>query len=335
MRAIRHSEELPQRKKKAILLKDLAKRYLEWATGVRRNGAIDDKNRYERHVKPRFEDIRVNEISTFSLEKMKADMMKDGLSPQSAKLSLSLLRAMINRAREWGLYQGENPVSKIKMPRPQNERQRFLTHEEASKLLDYLKNPPPPKGQQKDTQDPFRLLQLHDIVLLSLFTACRAGEAFNLRGRDVNFQTGVMSLVDTKNSETRHVPMTESVRDMFRRRMPEDKNDFIFKSRTGGKIKEVSHAFDRAVEALGFNANVNDRRQKVVFHSLRHTALSWAAMNGASLRTLAELAGHKGLDMVKRYSHLTESHMRDVMTGLQGAFEKATEPMRVKGNEGN
>jgi len=73
----------------------------------------------------------------------------------------------------------------------------------------------------------------------------------------VNFQTGVMSLVDTKNSETRHVPMTESVEICFRRRMPEDKNDFIFKSRTGGKIKEVSHAFDRAVEALGFNANVN------------------------------------------------------------------------------
>jgi len=44
------------------------------------------------------------------------------------------------------------------------------------------------------------------------------------------------------------------------------------------------------------------------FHDLRHTAASYLAMEGAGLREIADILGHKTLAMVKRYSHLTEDH---------------------------
>ena len=44
------------------------------------------------------------------------------------------------------------------------------------------------------------------------------------------------------------------------------------------------------------------------FHDLRHSAASYLAMNGASLAEIAEVLGHKTLQMVKRYAHLSEGH---------------------------
>ena len=39
-------------------------------------------------------------------------------------------------------------------------------------------------------------------------------------------------------------------------------------------------------------------------------------MNGASLLEIAAVLGHKTLQMVKRYSHLSEDHTRDIVTKM-------------------
>lgn len=50
-----------------------------------------------------------------------------------------------------------------------------------------------------------------------------------------------------------------------------------------------------------------------VFHDLRHSCASYLAMGGATLLEIAEVLGHKTLDMVKRYAHLTEGHTASVV----------------------
>ena len=52
------------------------------------------------------------------------------------------------------------------------------------------------------------------------------------------------------------------------------------------------------------------------FHDLRHSAASYLAMNGASLAEIAEVLGHKTLQMVKRYSHLSEQHTASVVSKM-------------------
>ena len=49
------------------------------------------------------------------------------------------------------------------------------------------------------------------------------------------------------------------------------------------------------------------------FHDLRHSAASYLAMNGATLAEIAEVLGHKTLQMVKRYAHMTEGHTAKVV----------------------
>jgi integrase len=71
--------------------------------------------------------------------------------------------------------------------------------------------------------------------------------------------------------------MTDAVRGMLLRRQPleADPQALVFPGRNGVKIKQISESFNRAVNALGFNRTVDDPRQKVVFHTLRHTFASW------------------------------------------------------------
>ena len=321
-RSMRHGEELPQQKKKALIFSALAKAYLKWSAENKSRKGIDDKSRYENHLKDRFDEKRLDEISPFDLERMKSEMAKAGISPKTISHCLGLLRAMYNRASDLNLYDGPNPVKKIKMPVIQNARDRFLSIKEADRLLKELKRNPRYKKENRDLEDP----KLHDITLISLHSCARASEIFNLKIQDVDFSNGLMTLRDTKNTETRYAPMTASVRDMLKRRMPDDANEpsdpnaYIFTDEDGEKIKEVSNSFERVVDRLGFNDVVTDTRQRVVFHSCRHSFASWLAIQGTPLYTIAKLMGHKSISMSERYAHLSPDHKKDAINGLETAL---------------
>lgn len=317
-RSMRHGEELPQQKKKALTFSALARKYLKWSAENKSREGIDDKSRYENHLKDRFDDKRLDAISPFDLERMKSDMSKAGISPKTISHCLGLLRAMYNRADDWNLYDGPNPVKKIKMPVVQNARDRFLSIEEADKLLKELRRNPRYKKEHRELEDP----KLHDITLFSLHTGARASEIFNLKMQDIDLQSRLVTLRDTKNTETRYAPMTEAVRDMLKRRMPKDKKQitpdaYIFTDEDGAKIKEVSNSFERVIDRLGFNKGVTDPRQRVVFHTCRHSFASWLAIQGTPLYTIAKLMGHKSIAMSERYSHLSPDHKKDAINGLE------------------
>ena len=67
---------------------------------------------------------------------------------------------------------------------------------------------------------------------------------------------------------------------------------------------------------LGFNDGVEDRLDKVVFHSLRHTFGSWLAQNGEPLQVISDLLGHKDLKMTRRYAKLSPDQKRDAVLKL-------------------
>lgn len=322
IRSIRHGEELPQHKKKVPLLSVVAEKYLKWSSENKTRKGIDDKSRYEKHLKPRFADVPMDEINPFDLERMKSEMHKAGTAPKTISHCLGLLRSMFNKANAWNIYNGPNPVTKVKMPKVENARDRFLSVEEARILLKELKHDVRFKTEYRELEDP----QLHDIALFSLHTGARASEIFNIKGRDVDFTNGLIALRDTKNTETRYAPMTQDVRDMLKRREPDKPEHYIFMNSDGKKITEVTTSFERVIRRLKFNEGVTDPRLKVVFHTLRHTFASWLAIQGTPLFTIAKLMGHKTIAMSFRYSHLSPGHKKDAVQGLEMAFNaKETE----------
>jgi hypothetical protein len=65
------------------------------------------------------------------------------------------------------------------------------------------------------------------------------------------------------------------------------------------------------------------------FHDLRHSTASYLAMKGASLVEIAEVLGHRTLQMVRRYAHLSESHVKGLVESLgEDIFEGVADGAR-------
>jgi integrase len=71
---------------------------------------------------------------------------------------------------------------------------------------------------------------------------------------------------------------------------------------------------------LKFNEGITDKRQKLVFHSLRHTFASWLAMQGTPIYTIAQLMGHKSITMSERYAHLSPDHKKEAVKNMEIAL---------------
>lgn len=308
MRAIRHgSRNLPVNKKNASYFKDIAERYLSWSRENKSRQGKEDLSRYKNHLAPRFDHLRLDEIKPFDLERMKEELKKGGRSLGSTEHCLKLFRQMVNKAKLWGLFEGENPIKGVKIPNAQCPRMRFLSYEEADRLLRELAKVS---------------MQVHDIALISLHTGMRAGEIFNMRNYDIDFINSLINISDSKNGESRKSFMTEAVRDILMNRVSGPPTDYVFKTWKGTKIQEISDTYPRLVEKMGFNKGITDRRYKITFHSLRHTFASWLAMQGETLLTIKELLGHKTLDMTLRYAHLIPDHKRKTTLTLEKIFNE-------------
>jgi len=305
IRAKRHGAELPQQKKKAMKFKELAEKYLEWSAANKCKKGYDDQNRYDNHLKERFDNKRIDDISPFDLERLKTELAKAEYSASTIRHCLGLVKSMFNKAVDWNLYKGTNPGKKVKSPVMQNKRDRFLSFEEANHLLMELK--------AKD-------IMLHDLALLSLHTGARAGELLNLKAQDIDFKNGLISLKDTKNNETRYAPMTKAVKEILKARIPKEPGTLVFSSKKGKKIAQVSVNFFRFIDRLGLNDGVTDRRRRVVFHTLRHTFASWLAIQGTPIYTISKLMGHKSVSMSERYAHLSPDIKRTAIDNLDAVF---------------
>lgn len=65
--------------------------------------------------------------------------------------------------------------------------------------------------------------------------------------------------------------------------------------------------FRKAIEKTGLNEGITDQRNKIVFHTFRHTFASWIVQMGTPLPVVSQLLGHSNLQMTMRYAHLSPS----------------------------
>jgi len=193
--------------------------------------------------------------------------------------------------REWG-WCDDTPMRKVTKPKQPRGRVRFLSDEERARLLDAC----------RESRNPC----LYDVVVLALCSGMRKSEILNIKWADVDFNRRIITLHETKNGERRGVPLVglalERLRDRSKIRRLDNPYVFPAPPRYGEDPKpvDIQSAWDWAVA----RAKIEDFR----FHDLRHSAASYLAMNGATIAELAEILGHKTLQMVKRYSHLSTSH---------------------------
>jgi integrase len=186
---------------------------------------------------------------------------------------------MFSKGIEWGKAK-ENPARKVKLLKGEKQRVRFLSPEETQSFLSNCVD------------------HLRSISTVVLNTGMRKGEILGLRWDQVNFEQGLITLLDTKNREIRRIPMNQTVRATL---MEVPKNgDYVFSDGKGRRFTSLHTSFETAKKKSGI--------EDFHFHDLRHTFASNLVMSGVDIMTVKELLGHKTLAMTLRYSHLSSSH---------------------------
>jgi integrase len=268
---------------------------------------IREEGLYGKWIKNAIGHFPMKGIAPFHLEKLKKGMTDGGQSPRSVEYALAIIRQVFNTAKRLGKYKGESPTALVKSPKPDNGRMRFLTQEEATRLLNALKT---------------KSADVYDMTLLSLHSGLRFGEIASLTWQDVDMNKGVLTIRDAK-AGSRYAFLTEQAVAMLRNRPQGKPSDYVFQGRNG-KLDRMSLTFFRAVDELKLNEGIDDPRLQICFHSCRHSYASWLIDQGADLYTVQRLLGHKTNVMTQRYAHLGENKLRDAAKALGQAWQKET-----------
>ena len=222
-------------------------------------------------------------------------------SPATVNRYLAALsHAFTIAVTEWE-WLDDSPMRKVRKQTESRGRVRFLSDEERARLLKVC----------KESSNPY----LYTVVVLALSTGMRQGEIMGLTWDDVDLNKGRAILHETKNGERRAVALTghalELLKELGKVRRIDSKLLFPSKEIAPQKPQKPMDLRTPWEQALK-KAEILDFR----FHDLRHSAASYLAMNGASLAEIAEVLGHKTLQMVKRYAHLSEGHTARVVESM-------------------
>ena len=230
------------------------------------------------------------------------------ISSALSNLSSSFSNATINRykaaisvvfsyaCREYGLL--NNPVKNIRFKPENNERIRFLSDDERTRLF---------KACRASQWSKLQLL-----VLMAITTGARKSELLNLTFNDIDFDRQTAYVQTSKNGQPRVLPLTHKVITELNK-FSNQEVSLIFNS----ELKpDRPMCFNKQWKKALTQAEITDFR----YHDLRHSCASLLAQSGASLLEIAEVLGHKQIQVTKRYAHLCIDHksklINKVMRGL-------------------
>ncbi len=263
-------------------------------------GIVTDKNRFEKHIKPKFGDKEPEDIIPLDVDRLRIQLLKKR-APGTVKNVLELLRRIANFGVKKKLCPGFNFT--IEMPRTDNLKTEDLTPEQLSKLLGAI---------AKDTN-----LQAANMMKLALFTGMRRGEMFKLKWNDIDFNRGFINIKDPKGGPDQKIPVNDVARDLLESH-PRIKSPYVFPGRGGRQRTDIKHQVNRIKEEAGLPADFR------ALHGLRHVYASMLASSGeVGMYTLQKLLTHKDPRMTQRYAHLRDEALKRASDLAGSIIEKA------------
>ena len=257
-------------------LGDLINRYLVEVTPLMK-GASEDTIRLKAIMRKPLARWSLANLSAARTAAYRDERLKE-VSAGTVIRELAYLSAIINHARrEWGINV-PNPVQLIRKPQSPQARCKVLTDKEIEQLLYALE----PTGRRSHWTKP--------AVELALATAMRRGELLALRWEYVDLQNRTAFLSDTKNGESRTVPLSSAAVQVLSS-LPRHSSGMVIPV----KFFTLDAAFKRALKRAGLD--------DVRFHDLRRTAITFMADKLPNVIELAAVSGHKSLMVLKRYYH--------------------------------
>ena len=225
-----------------------------------------------------------NDISSHTITSLKAHHLykfkkeSDKVrAPATTNKYLHMLQNVWNTAKKvWGITMPPyNPFELVTMHKVDNARDRVLTTDEYSKLLDSCSEGNMPV--------------LRDIVIFAYETGARQGEILKLKRSNVDFDKRLCTFLDTKNGEDRTIPLTDAAIEILKRHRF---GDILFNLLPRRLRKHFTIACRRA-------AITNFR-----FHDLRACFCTNALLSGMTIPEVSVLSGHKDWKQLQRYTRI-------------------------------
>lgn len=287
------------KKKKILSIETISENYFSEKKEGGYKGT--DESNYKNYILPYFktldfENISKNDIQIFSnqLKKTKSLIKKELISDKTINNILNFLKTLIKYAFKNDYI--KNDFSKyIQLLEIDNARERFLTKDEIKLLFDY----------SKDDETLYLLFKL------ALNTGGRLATLLNIHKKDIDFTHDLLTLKDFKNNSTYKAFLTDDLKGLLEKRVNSLKpNDKLFISNPERRLRaKLDELFNKDIDD-------NDRKNKIVFHSLRHTFASHLAINGTPIFTIQKLMNHKDIRMTLRYAKLSPDSGREAVINL-------------------
>lgn len=273
------------------LIRNAQREFLRWAS---RRGTPDLRSLGKRDITS-FHGHLASRLSKRTGEKLAPSTINNRFS------AVCLLFSCLYRA----LVIAENPARALDLalPEPAGWKRRPLTREEVTRFLEAI--------------DTTTALGLRDRALFELMysSGLRVSEAAGLRVGDIDFERRVM-IVRGKFDRDRMVPLSEVARDFLERHLGsriDAAEAWVFEgaSRAGGKAGHirgttVSERFRVLLRRFGMD------KAEISTHSLRHSTATHLLENGASVRHVQELLGHRHIESTVRYTHVMTDNLAKI-----------------------
>ena len=257
-------------------------------------------------------DRLLQDITTDDVQGYKAARMKDGMKPATINRELAFLRRVFNVALQRNKV-GHTPfrhngVVVVKLLREDNQRERYLTDEEETRL----------RAACAASRYPW----LFSIVVTALHSRLRRIEMLMPRWRNLDLVKRRLIIRPThhKSHRRRVIPFHDQLHDVLSgHRLDSDgatkgPEALVFTNETDEPLRSLRTAWENAVARAGL---VNFH-----FHDLRHTFASRLIEEGVPLLHVSKLLGHSTILMTQRYSHASEDARHDVVRWLDRPRKK-------------
>ncbi len=258
--------------------------YLPFAKSAKRSWRTDE-TLLRLHILKRFGRFALDEITDQQVADVLKRLRDEGYSTGTTNRVLILLRYMFNLAQKWGIPGADmNPTKGLKTA-PDACRERFLTLEEAQRLLAVLD-----EDENQVAAQAIKLL---------LFTGARRNEITHAKWEHVNWEQGTLLVPRSKSGRPRLIRLNSPALDVLRKATSSEDNPYVFPSQVTGKPSPSLHfPWSRIWKMCGL--------LDVRLHDLRHSFASFLVNEGVSLYVVQGLLGHTQVRTTQRYAHLAD-----------------------------
>ena len=240
-------------------------------------------------------DLGPSAVDTRSVRAYLASLHQRGLAKSSIGRKLASVRSCLRFLARRGVIE-QNPARLVRSPRPPRRLPSFLPKDESKQLLDRAHGP-----SASGCRD-------HALLELLYATGIRVAECCGLDGTDVDRSHGTVRVLG-KGDKERVVPVGEVALQaidayLAARGRPDGP---LFTNARGGRLTTRS-----AQRIVGRQARLSGTSRRVTPHTLRHTFATHMLGEGADLRLIQELLGHRRLSTTQRYTHVSPEHLMKV-----------------------